>query len=160
MFVYLRNVSTRNQPQPLQENVERPFRIYQYIYNDQKAWSLDETTISKIKFQKFCNHLPLCLKAYYILLLHIVLTCTRQKRQMDISKILWSIFFYKIPSAIRMKNHIPWGSMILQDHTVKLKRGNTVNPSVPLLNLAVLKPTWKKKKIKLGVHRTSQHPPA
>ena len=65
---------------------------------------------------------------------------------MDISKILWSIFFYKIPSAIRMKNHIPWGSMILQDHTVKLKRGNTVNPSVPLLNLAVLKPTWKKKK--------------
>jgi len=44
-----------------------------------------------------------------------------------------------------MKNYIPQGSMILQYHTLKLKYHNTVNPNVPLLYLAVLKPTWKKR---------------
>ena len=63
---------------------------------------------------------------------------------MDSTKIPWRIFFYKIPSAKRMKNHVLRGSMIPQYHTLKLKYQNTVNPNVPLLNLAVLKPTWKK----------------
>ena len=79
MFVYLRQVCTRNQPQPLQENVERPFRINQY--NDPKAWSLDETTIPRLNFRNYVIILPLFLKALYcVLLLHIVLTFITGKR--------------------------------------------------------------------------------
>ena len=43
MFVYLKHVYTRNQPQLLPENVRRPWTDW---YSDQKASSLDVLPIS------------------------------------------------------------------------------------------------------------------
>ena len=54
--IYLKHVCTRNQPQPLQENVGRPQICW-------CSWSLDVPAIPlQMKYQKLCYHLPLCLK--------------------------------------------------------------------------------------------------
>ena len=113
VFVYLKHVYTRNQPQLSRENVGR-LRIN--WYNDRKAWSLDVLAISSwSNCQKLRNHLPLSQKSskYW-------LTIDR-RGQMNGTPISWRIFFYQILLARRMKNRILQNWMIPQYHTLKSK---------------------------------------